>query len=244
MFSKATVLVVEDDLEAVEMFQTLLSGSGKLTAVVAHTAQDAIARIESPDALVDLVLLDLDLYASSRDATVKEGMGLAVIPVAARQDPPIPVIVVSGRKDAAVMKEVTLAGGVLDYVKKPYAPRELLSKVLNILEVNRAFDKPYAFGSGYAYSGKRGDFLKDGQALASLGDGATLVMNELVRHFGQPISAPEIALACFADEDLKNVYHHIGRLRQFFTRHRIPLEIETTAIGRAGGQYILKELAG
>jgi DNA-binding response OmpR family regulator len=244
MFSKATVLVVEDDLDAVEMFQKLFQGSGRLIVEVVQTAQDAIMRIESRDPPVDLVLLDLDLHASARDAAVKAGIGLAVIPVAVRQDPPVPVIVVSGRKDAATMQEVTLAGGVLDYIKKPYAPRELLAKVLNILEVNRAFDKPYAFGRGYGYDGRRGDFLKDGNAIASLGDGAGLVMGELVKHFDRPISALEISLACFADEDLKNVYHHIGRLRKFFTRHQIPLEIVTTAVGRAGGQYILKDMEG
>lgn len=111
----ATILVVEDDRSLSETLAYNLRREG-YTPVVIESAADAIERARAQH--VDLVLLDLMLPGGS-GIDVCRGI---------RAFSTVPIIILSAR-DEDVDRVLSLEIGADDYVTKPFALRELLSRI-------------------------------------------------------------------------------------------------------------------
>lgn len=112
------LLLVEDDTTLIRMVRDYLTGEGfAVTAVMGQSAaQDAINR-EKPD----LALVDISL---------SEGNGFGVFADAKSRG--IPVIFLTASSDE--FSVVTgLDMGADDYISKPFRPRELVSRIRNVL---------------------------------------------------------------------------------------------------------------
>jgi DNA-binding response OmpR family regulator len=121
------VLVVEDNEHAAYLLKTLLERAG-YSVVVSPDGRDALEKIASIEP-VDLVMLDLMLpYVSGYQVLIE-----------ARQNPKwrrVPIVVVTGRTlemDAVRALEM----GANDFVRKPFAPEELLARARRAIELTR-----------------------------------------------------------------------------------------------------------
>ncbi len=122
------VLIVEDDASIQQSLAEALGRSGYATTAVAS----AQAALDASLAAVDLVLLDRML---------PDGEGLDVLGAIRRQDPFLPVIVLTakGEPDDRV---TGLRGGADDYIVKPFGVEELLARVEAVLR--RSVDRRQA----------------------------------------------------------------------------------------------------
>lgn len=114
------VLVVDDDAGIANLIQRYLHANG-FRVRIAHSGAEMQAELAASHP--DVVLLDLGL---------PDGDGLALLPrLRARWQGP--VIVVSGRGEAAVERVIGLELGADDYVAKPFDFRELLARIRSVL---------------------------------------------------------------------------------------------------------------
>ena len=116
----ATVLVVDDEANIVELTQLYLTNAG-YHVLSAHDGQEALrlARTERPDLLVlDLMLPVLDGFEVCRRLR-QDGRDAPIIMLTARDDD--------------VDKIVGLEIGADDYMTKPFNPRELVARVHAVL---------------------------------------------------------------------------------------------------------------
>lgn len=117
--TEKTVLVVDDDVKAVELVKIYLSrdGYGVLTAYDGVEAL-RVARENNPDLIVlDLMLPDID--------------GLEVCRTL-RHESDVPIIMLTARTTDQD-KLTGLDSGADDYVTKPFSPRELAARVRAVL---------------------------------------------------------------------------------------------------------------
>jgi DNA-binding response OmpR family regulator len=126
---RATILVVDDEPEAVELVEFNLKQAGFAVQTAADGAEALKkARSEAPNLVVlDLMLPEVD--------------GLEVCKML-RRDPAtksIPIVMVTA-KAAEVDRILGLELGADDYVTKPFSPRELVLRVKKILERGRPAD--------------------------------------------------------------------------------------------------------
>jgi len=121
------VLVVEDDAEMVDLLRFNLQEAGFVIA----TATDGIEALKKVRSLApDLILLDLML---------PELDGLSVCEIL-RRDPDtasIPIIMLTALSNE-LARLTGLAAGANDYVSKPFSPRQLVSRVKDLLDRNPA----------------------------------------------------------------------------------------------------------
>ncbi|PTN05960.1 response regulator transcription factor [Mangrovibacterium marinum] len=119
------ILIIEDNELLLKMIEFILKKNGFETTV-AKTGKEAINALhETP---FDLIITDLMLpYANGFEIIehIKQN----------KAQNQVPVIIIS----AVVNEETVMAGfdsGVDDYIKKPFTPGELLSRVTRLLKVN------------------------------------------------------------------------------------------------------------
>lgn len=115
------ILVVEDDRSIVSNLSEFLTSEG-FNVRTAAGQKDALASVE--EELPDLVLLDVSLA---------DGNGFAVCS-AIKSNYNIPVIFLTASGD----EYSTVTGfdlGADDYIPKPFRPRELVSRIKNILRL-------------------------------------------------------------------------------------------------------------
>jgi two-component system response regulator BasR len=113
------LLLVEDDLELGTETQRALVARG-ITSEWVRSAQAALKQMdEAPGGHFDCVLLDLGLPDSD---------GMALLQTWRRQRLQVPVIVLTAR-DALAARVAGLDSGADDYVIKPVAPQELVSRI-------------------------------------------------------------------------------------------------------------------
>lgn len=115
------VLLVEDDEEIIKNLTEFLREEGfSVTSV--RGQQAALKRIEKKPEETDIILLDISLA---------DGNGFAVC-AAVKEQTQIPVIFLTASGD----EYSTVAGldmGADDYIGKPFRPRELVSRMKNVL---------------------------------------------------------------------------------------------------------------
>lgn len=112
------ILVVDDDAQTLDMVELVLKREG-YTVIRAFSATEALQTIEKtvPDLFViDAVLPEMD------------GLSLCRTLRSHAQTANIPIIFVTGRDSPYSVAEALNAGGD-DYIRKPFAPRELTARI-------------------------------------------------------------------------------------------------------------------
>ena len=121
------ILLVEDDLDLGNGVRIALTGQG-LEVVWVRRLEDALRMIESTPC--DLVLLDLGL---------PDGNGLALLLQLRRGRHTLPVLILTAR-DALEDRVHGLDSGADDYLIKPFALAELLSRVRALVRRSYGFE--------------------------------------------------------------------------------------------------------
>jgi two-component system, OmpR family, response regulator len=116
-----SILVVDDDVE----IRQLVSGYLRQNGMQVQAVNDggAMRRVLEKDRC-DLVVLDLMLPGED-GITLSRHLRESI-------DPPVPVLMLSGRSDE-VDRVIGLEVGADDYMTKPFAPRELLARIRAVL---------------------------------------------------------------------------------------------------------------
>ena len=131
--AKATVLVVEDDRDILELLAYTIRGAD-FNVVTAEDGLDALvkARLHRPAMVIlDLMLPGMDGLDVCRE--LKRGAETASIPV----------IILTARGEE-VDRIVGLELGADDYVVKPFSPREVLLRIRAVLRRTATLEKPPA----------------------------------------------------------------------------------------------------
>jgi len=125
---RATLLVVDDDAELLDLTRQYLVGKGyEVICVESGVAMDAeLARTE-----VDLILLDLMLPG-------EDGLSIAR---RLKKAINTPIIIVSAQGED-VDRIVGLEIGADDYIAKPFNPRELLARIRAVLRRSSPQERP------------------------------------------------------------------------------------------------------
>jgi DNA-binding response OmpR family regulator len=121
-----TVLVVDDDQDTVDILQLYLEHEG-YRSVVAYDGQEALKSVKEFDP--DLIILDLMLPIVGGFQVCRH----------IRAESLVPIVILTARLD----EESRRAGaevGAQDYITKPFSPKEVVSRVHAILEVNNALN--------------------------------------------------------------------------------------------------------
>lgn len=124
------ILIIEDEEKIREDLKLLLEGSG-YQCVIADQFSDAFIISKLEVSAPDLILLDINLADSSGFSICRE--------IRRRYDTPI-IFLTARNSVADELEALTLGGG--DFIKKPYHPALLLTRIANILKKN-----PKAAGS-------------------------------------------------------------------------------------------------
>ena len=144
------LLLVEDDAGIVDKLTEFLQGEG-FTVEAADGQTDAIKKLEKTK--FDLVLLDISL---------RDGNGFAVCSYI-RENMDIPVIFLTASGDEySVVAGLDM--GADDYIGKPFRPRELLSRIRNVLR-RRGRSQPVLEIGGVRVDTIRGTVTKNGAEL-------------------------------------------------------------------------------
>lgn len=121
---KPKILVVDDETSILDSLRGILQDEGYLVATAA-SGEEALeeARKELPDLVV------LDIWMPKMD-------GLAVLEELRRQDPQLPVVIISGHGNIETAVKATRMGA-FDFVEKPLSLDRILVSVQNGLEFYR-----------------------------------------------------------------------------------------------------------
>lgn len=143
------LLLVEDDATLIRMVQDFLTSDGfQVCAVTGQTAAQAAMDREKPD----LALVDISLA---------EGNGFGVFADAKSRG--IPVIFLTASSDE--FSVVTgLDMGADDYISKPFRPRELVSRIRNVLRRTKKRTSIISLGD-LTIDTDRGSVHRDGQEI-------------------------------------------------------------------------------
>lgn len=127
MTHSARVLVVDDGIENLNLLTSILERAGfeVIGAPSADVALQLIARQPIDLAILDIIMPGID------------GLRLQQLLAAQRpEQPPLPVIFISGRNDPETIERAFIAGCV-DYVTKPIQEREVIARVTHHLQLDR-----------------------------------------------------------------------------------------------------------
>ncbi len=146
-----SILLVEDDRAIVEALREFLNSEGfELSAADGQTQ----AELELAKKDFDLVLLDVSL---------NDGNGFSVCSMIKQHYGNIPVIFLTALDD----EYSTVTGfdlGADDYINKPFRPRELVSRIKNVLR-RRGPEKAYIDIGSIRVDTERGTATKNGREL-------------------------------------------------------------------------------
>ena len=143
------ILIVEDDEAIVESLREYLGKEGYNTVAVAGelSAKEALKK-ES----INLLLVDISL---------NDGTGFGVCKYA--KELKLPVIFLTASDDeASVVRGLDM--GADDYISKPFRPRELISRIKNILR-RYGSDQSIIAIENITIDTEKGEVKKDGEAL-------------------------------------------------------------------------------
>ncbi|MYB37902.1 MAG: response regulator [Gammaproteobacteria bacterium] len=163
----ATLLVVDDDPELLELTDEYLTSQG-FEVLVAEDGVAMDAALQTNE--VDLMILDLMLPG-------EDGLSIAR---RMRRDRDLPIIIVSAQGDD-VDRIVGLEIGADDYLAKPFNPRELLARVRAVLRRGaRREAQTITFGD-FELNLSAHRLTRDGRTVA-LTSGEFELLDVLVRH--------------------------------------------------------------
>ena len=197
------LLFAEDDPDICRGVATLLRRSG-YTVDVVHNGRDALSHLTNGD--YDAAILDIMMPGKS---------GLDVLKEIRRQGMGIPVMLLTalGELDDRV---TGFDSGADDYLPKPFAGRELVSRVRALLRRTETFTPDvYTFGDVRLDSGTYQ--LSCGDKSVRLGNKGFQVMQMLMRHPNKIISADEFMEHIWgwdSDAEINVVFTNISFLRK------------------------------
>ena len=220
------VLLIEDEIEMAAALRTVLEREG---IIVDHVALAVDAREAARSGTADLVLLD---------RTLPDGDGLALIADIRRDNPGVPIIMISARGD--VTDRVSgLDTGADDYLPKPFAMEEMLARVRAVRRRPADVSVQQVHLANLAYDLDNDEATVDGKRL-DIPRRELLVLAALMRRRGRTVSrnALEDAVYGFDDEIQSNTLDsHVSRLRKRLSEAGGAVEIH--AIRGVG--YLLRQ---
>ncbi|MDM0113007.1 response regulator [Variovorax sp. J22R133] len=204
------ILLIEDDLDLGRALQAALKVEG-LTSEWRRRAADAPTSIDA--AMVDCVLLDL---------TLPDGSGFDLLARWRRNGVQVPIIVITAR--AAVEDRLAgLDGGADDFVIKPFATAELMSRIRAVLRRSaRQASDCWTLGD-LLIEPRRHAAQLDGQPLA-LSQREFQLLLELAREPGAVVAKGLISqrLDPLGDPvDFASIEVHVSNLRRKIGAERI-----------------------
>jgi CheY-like chemotaxis protein len=126
----ATILVVDDTKENVDLLRTVLEYS-KYRVITAANGEDAVQTAR--EALPDLILMDLIM-------PTMDGLTACNILNNEEKTKGIPVIIITAKADPEDLKK-GLEAGAVDYVRKPFVIVELLARVDTAIRFKQVQEK-------------------------------------------------------------------------------------------------------
>ncbi|MGH2466588.1 MAG: response regulator transcription factor, partial [Candidatus Limnocylindrales bacterium] len=209
------ILVVDDEPAMVGALSALLGEAGH-RIVPAYDGREALDRFraEAPD----LVLLDLAM----------PGLDGAAVCRQLRDESDVPIIVVSGERDAAVTVEL-LDIGADDYLRKPFRGDELLARVRAVLRRREA----HAGSAGWAVDRRRHEIRWQGGAIALTPIEHRLVQR-LVEHADEVVDQAELLTIGWPmehDPDPLWLKPHLARARDKLRAAGAPLPEAVRGVG-------------
>ncbi len=120
---KSRVLIVDDDLDALEMMQDLFDSKG-YKSMTAINGIDAITKIKSQEP--DIILSDIRM---------PEMDGMELLKILTKEYPHIPVLMITAHGTIKTAVEA-MKVGAKDYILKPLSLDEILAKVERITQLN------------------------------------------------------------------------------------------------------------
>jgi excisionase family DNA binding protein len=122
--NKIRVLVVDDDVEIVQLFQDVLEGDGRFEVAIAQTGYDAGVMTQQfgPDIVVlDYMLPDINGNVVCK--TIRENPNLSHIKV----------LIISGMVNPAEVTRLMEAGAD-DFIKKPFNIETVIERILQLVQ--------------------------------------------------------------------------------------------------------------
>lgn len=197
------ILLVEDELD---MAIALTAALSRHDIVVDHAGSLDIAEEACRSGVHDAVLLDRKL---------PDGEGLSLIPTLRREQPGLPIIVLSAL-GSADQRVAGLDTGADDYLAKPFSTDELLARLRAVMR------RPAQIGESAVYVGALRFDLTERQAQVSgqpldLTRRELLALEILVRRSGRTVARSALEEAVYGyDDDIasNSLDAHISRLRR------------------------------
>lgn len=218
------LLFAEDDPDICRGVATLLRRSG-YTVDVVHNGRDALSHLTNGD--YDAAILDIMMPGKS---------GLDVLKEIRRQGMGIPVMLLTalGELDDRV---TGFDSGADDYLPKPFAGRELVSRVRALLRRTESFVPDVcSFGDVRLDSGTHQ--LSCGERSVRLGNKAFQLMQMLMRHPNKIVSADEFMEHIWgwdAEAEINVVFTNISLMRKNLAK--IGSKVKIRVVRNAG--YLL-----
>ncbi|XUW99363.1 MAG: response regulator transcription factor [Dehalogenimonas sp.] len=183
-----TVVLIEDDAEIIEAVTlTFKIRWPQATFLSTDSGQEGLTLIEKHNP--DLVILDLGLPDTSGYNVLKE----------IRRFSHVPVIILTARGDEAdIVRGLEL--GADEYIIKPFRQMELLARVKAVLRRQEAVSEelPLAVGTMTLGPSIRDLTLKGKKINLTRTEG--IVLGQLMRHIGHPVSHAVLAKALWGEE--------------------------------------------
>lgn len=209
---KARILLLEDDITLSETVSEYLEEEGYdvVCAYDGDSAQDALYEEK-----FDLLLLDVNVPGPSGFELLKE---------ARENGTATPAVFITSRGGLDDV-ESGFESGADDYIRKPFALKELLLRVQTILKRN-FFHNPaeqMELGGGLAYDTAQGQLYKEGERVP-LGDKPSRLLRLFIQRKGQVISHEVITehLWSFDEEPSDTALRtYIKELRKLLGKERI-----------------------
>lgn len=128
--SKATVFIVDDDFELVQLLKMRIESAG-YKVLFTHNGDEAIQSIQT--ARPDLILLDVFL-PDTDGLTILKRLKAPIDIETGKPSPTkdIPVIVMTGK--APMIENITRVEGAADFFLKPVDSHKLIGRVFELLE--------------------------------------------------------------------------------------------------------------
>ena len=202
---KKHVLVVDDDLILLKTAEEILSEFYSVS--VAKAGSQAIALLEK-GVIPDLILLDIAMPGMDGYETLNE---MKKIPAAGS----VPIIFLTGFSDADY--EVRgLKSGAVDYIVKPFLPKELIYRVNAILRRSYKGESPIVKLSGSEIDFDRAEVIKKGEHIALTAKEHD-ILAALYRNAGRIVTIDALCEAAWGDNPYgyeNSLMAHIRRIRE------------------------------
>ncbi len=197
--NKIHILVVDDDNRIRDLLKEYLSESGFIIST-SHSAEDASVKITQFK--FDLVILDVMMPGKNGFEFTKE----------IQKNVRIPVILLTA-KDEVEDRIKGLELGAVDYVSKPFEPKELLLRIKNIIKVNTKFNLKNNYLIGNAKVDLNKMSISLGKTHKKINSAEKKVLIEMLTNPGKTFTREEITEISGISQE-RSIDVMITRLRQ------------------------------